>query len=63
MLGVQGGLQRGAEGSGVGSAEIPYGGFETVGGHTDVVRQLREMVILPLMYPEMFKSMQIQPPR
>lgn len=40
-----------------------WGGFETVGGLQKVVQQLREMVILPLQYPELFKHLGIAPPR
>lgn len=38
-------------------------GWEVVGGLSGVVRQLKEMVLLPLVYPEVFKAMQLTPPR
>ncbi|CAD7697216.1 unnamed protein product [Ostreobium quekettii] len=37
------------------------GGFECVGGLEDVVQSLKEMVILPLLYPDVFKE--AKPPR
>jgi len=36
-------------------------GWEAVGGLTEVVKQLREMVLLPLVYPELFQAMGVQP--
>eukprot|EP00884_Botryococcus_braunii_P015398 jgi/Botrbrau1/2541/Bobra.0079s0028.1 len=42
---------------------LAWGGFETVGGLQSVVRQLREMVLLPLQYPDLFKHLHISPPR
>ncbi len=41
----------------------PQGGFELVGGHGDVIRQLREMVLLPLQYPQLHTHMGIAAPR
>ena len=38
-------------------------GWESIGGHADVVRQLKEMVMLPLLYPELLKEMHITAPR
>ncbi|KAL0019633.1 hypothetical protein WJX77_006506 [Trebouxia sp. C0004] len=38
-------------------------GWATVGGHASVIQQLKEMVLLPLQYPEVFKHMGITPPR
>lgn len=29
----------------------------------DVVRQLREMVLLPMQYPSLFEGMGLRPPR
>lgn len=37
--------------------------FSSVGGLDSHVRCLREMVVLPMMYPEIFQQFQIQPPR
>jgi hypothetical protein len=56
-----------AEAGGDGGAPFPVdvarAGWEALGGHSDVVRQLKEMVLLPLMYPELFKSMGVTGPR
>ena len=38
-------------------------GWAAVGGHAAVIQQLKEMVLLPLQYPEVFKHMGIRPPR
>ena len=38
-------------------------GWEAVGGLSEVVQQLKEMVLLPLMYPEVFQAMHLTPPR
>ena len=38
-------------------------GWAAVGGHASVIQQLKEMVLLPLQYPEVFKHMGITPPR
>lgn len=37
--------------------------FDSVGGLDDRIQQLKEMVMLPLMYPEMFKVKGVTPPR
>ncbi|KAL4856200.1 putative AAA domain-containing protein [Chlorella vulgaris] len=37
--------------------------FSNVAGLDDVVRQLREMVLLPMQYPELFQRMGLHPPR
>ncbi|KAF8471869.1 hypothetical protein BDZ91DRAFT_479327 [Kalaharituber pfeilii] len=37
--------------------------FDSVGGHDEHIRQLREMVALPLMYPEIFKQFGVTPPK
>ena len=37
--------------------------FESVGGVDDHVNSLREMVIFPLLYPEIFSKFKITPPR
>ena len=38
-------------------------GFESVGGLDSHLRALREMVILPLLYPDVFRHFDTQPPR
>ena len=37
--------------------------FKSVGGHPDAVRQLKEMVVLPMLYPSVFEKFSVQPPR
>uniref|UniRef100_A0A8C0IDF5 ATPase family AAA domain containing 2 n=1 Tax=Bubo bubo TaxID=30461 RepID=A0A8C0IDF5_BUBBB len=37
--------------------------FDGVGGLSDHVAALKEMVILPLLYPEVFERLKVQPPR
>lgn len=37
--------------------------FTSVGGLENHVQCLKEMILLPMMYPEVFKRFQIQPPR
>merc|ERR1719414_2206020 len=37
--------------------------FDNVGGLKEQVNSLKEMVMFPLLYPEMFKKFDIQPPR
>ncbi|CBY40264.1 unnamed protein product [Oikopleura dioica] len=37
--------------------------FSSVGGHPDAVRQLKEMVVLPMLYPSVFEKFSVQPPR
>lgn len=57
--------------SGLGSKIIPIGPekldssvrFNSIGGLDDHIRCLREMIILPMMYPEVFRQFVIQPPR
>lgn len=44
------------------SAAFPDG-WEAVGGLSDVVTQLKEMVLLPLIYPGIFADMGLTPPR
>ncbi|MBV1916752.1 MAG: CDC48 family AAA ATPase [Sphingomonadaceae bacterium] len=41
-------------------ADISY---DDVGGMSDIIRQLREMVELPLRYPELFTRLGVDPPR
>ncbi|KAK9674146.1 hypothetical protein RND81_12G214200 [Saponaria officinalis] len=43
--------------------ENPIGGWESVAGLQDVVQCMKEVVILPLLYPEFFQNMGITPPR
>lgn len=38
-------------------------GFKGVGGLDDAKRQLREMVLMPLTYPDLYKSLGTHPPR
>ncbi|KAK1321015.1 ATPase family AAA domain-containing protein [Acorus calamus] len=40
-----------------------YEGWESVAGLQDVVQCMKEVVILPLLYPEFYSSMGITPPR
>ncbi|XP_043698853.1 uncharacterized protein LOC122649680 [Telopea speciosissima] len=44
-------------------SEKLYQGWESVAGLQDVVQCLKEVVILPLLYPEFFNNMGITPPR
>ena len=37
--------------------------FDEVGGLDDHIASLKEMVTLPLLYPEIFQQFQITPPR
>ncbi|XP_076804906.1 ATPase family AAA domain-containing protein 2-like isoform X1 [Clavelina lepadiformis] len=37
--------------------------FESIGGHKSHVRSLKEMVVFPLLYPEVFQKFHINPPR
>jgi len=37
--------------------------FESVGGLKHHIRALKEMIIFPLLYPEVFDRFKIQPPR
>ena len=39
------------------------GGFKTFGGMADHVRALREVVLLPLLYPDAFAQLGVTPPR
>ena len=41
----------------------PREGWEAVGGSQEAVRQLQEVVLLPLLYPDLFSSLHVQPPR
>lgn len=46
-------------------AAVPFGGagWDAVGGNAAAMQQLREMVLLPLLYPEVFAQMGICVPR
>ena len=37
--------------------------FDAVGGLSKQIRALKEMVLFPLMYPEVFEKFKISPPR
>lgn len=37
--------------------------FDSVGGLTAHIKSLKEMVVFPLLYPEVFEKFKIQPPR
>ena len=36
------------------------GGFDCIGGLEDVIKSLREMVLLPIMYPQLFCNVKLQ---
>ncbi|GAB2230830.1 hypothetical protein Droror1_Dr00015124 [Drosera rotundifolia] len=40
-----------------------FEGWESVGGLQDVIRCMKEVVILPLLYPEFFDNLGLTPPR
>ncbi|MQM03807.1 hypothetical protein Taro_036590 [Colocasia esculenta] len=40
-----------------------YQGWESVAGLQDVIQCLKEVIILPLLYPELFNSLGLTPPR
>lgn len=37
--------------------------FDSVGGLANHIQSLKEMVVFPLLYPEVFERFKIQPPR
>lgn len=37
--------------------------FNSIGGLDSHIQCLKEMILLPMMYPEVFRQFQIQPPR
>lgn len=37
--------------------------FDEIGGLEDHIQQLKEMTLLPLLYPELFKQFNLTPPR
>ncbi|KAI7727491.1 hypothetical protein M8C21_022451 [Ambrosia artemisiifolia] len=43
--------------------QMPYQGWESVGGLQNVIQSLKEVVILPLLYPEFFSNIGLTPPR
>ncbi|KAL8209734.1 hypothetical protein R6Q57_006466 [Mikania cordata] len=43
--------------------QMPFQGWESIGGLQDVIQSLKEVVILPLLYPEFFNSIGLTPPR
>ena len=43
--------------------EKSYRGWESVAGLSDVIQSMKEVVILPLLYPEFFSSLGLTPPR
>ncbi|KAI3703881.1 hypothetical protein L1987_74077 [Smallanthus sonchifolius] len=43
--------------------QMPFQGWESVGGLQDVIQSLKEVVILPLLYPEFFNNIGLTPPR
>ncbi|KAE9585175.1 hypothetical protein Lal_00018329 [Lupinus albus] len=45
------------------ASEKPFQGWEAVAGLKDVIRCLKEVVILPLLYPELFDNLGLTPPR
>lgn len=57
--------------SGLGSKIIPIGPekldsnirFSSIGGLDSHVQCLKEMIVLPMMYPDVFRQFQIQPPK
>ena len=54
-------INAGTGNGGNSQAELPD--WKSVGGLQDVVKQLKEMVTLPLLYPEFFRHMGVTPPR
>ena len=37
--------------------------FDSVGGLGKEIRSLKEMILFPLVYPEVFEKFKVQPPR
>ncbi|XP_078429096.1 P-loop containing nucleoside triphosphate hydrolases superfamily protein [Wolffia australiana] len=46
-----------------GNSTSSFQGWESVAGLKDVIQCLKEVVILPLLYPEVFSSLSLTPPR
>lgn len=42
---------------------LPQVGFDSIGGLSGHISALKEMVVFPLLYPEVFDNFKIQPPR
>ncbi|KAL7381337.1 hypothetical protein ABVT39_004286 [Epinephelus coioides] len=63
------GTRRGKMNTGAGLADIdPMAidqsvGFDSIGGLSGHISALKEMVVFPLLYPEVFDNFKIQPPR
>lgn len=47
----------------VGRVLSPQVKFDSVGGLSNHIQSLKEMVVFPLLYPEIFEKFKIQPPR
>ncbi|TKY49137.1 Tat-binding-like 7 [Spatholobus suberectus] len=45
------------------ASENSFQGWESVAGLKDVIRCMKEVVILPLLYPELFDNLGLTPPR
>lgn len=45
------------------NTEIPVETFDNIGGLQEHVKSLKEMVAMPLMYPEIFEKFKITPPK
>ncbi|MBI5798226.1 CDC48 family AAA ATPase [Candidatus Woesearchaeota archaeon] len=43
--------------------KVPYVTYEDIGGLTDEIKKVREMVELPLKHPELFERLGIEPPK
>nr|GMC70222.1 ATPase family aaa domain-containing protein [Ipomoea batatas] len=43
--------------------EVQFQGWESIAGLQDVIQCMKEVVILPLLYPEFFSSLGLTPPR
>lgn len=56
-------LNGGTTAGGSGAAAFRGVGWDAVGGNAAATRQLREMVVLPLLYPEVVSQMGIRVPR
>lgn len=42
---------------------LPKVRFDSIGGLSHHIHALKEMVVFPLLYPEIFEKFKIQPPR
>jgi len=43
--------------------KVPYVSYEDIGGLTEEIKKVREMVELPLKHPELFERLGIEPPK